>query len=93
MGGIGYATGGIPDGIAQGTCGACFLAEMAGSARSSGKAIYSFCRVNSCYWCYGIYLLVYHYLPDMDHAAEGVVEELVIASDEAKSRFDSPTAF
>ena len=93
MGGIGYATGGIPDGVAQGTCRAGFLAEMAIGTRSSRKAIYSFCRVNSCYWCYGIYLLVYHYLSDVDHAAEGVVEELVIASNEAKSRFDSPTAF
>ena len=93
MGGIGYATGGIPDGVALGTCRAGFLAEMAIGTRSSDKAICSFCRVNGCCRRYGIYLLVYHYLPDVDHAAEGVVEELMIASDEAKSRFDSPTAF
>ena len=64
-----------------------------GTGSSSKAGLNSFYRRYSFCSLYGFYSPVYHYLSEVDHAAEGVVEELVIASDEAKSRFDSPTAF
>ena len=64
-----------------------------GTGSSSKAGLNSFYRRYNFCSLYGFYSPVYHYLSEVDHAAEGVVEELVIASDEAKSRFDSPTAF
>ena len=92
MGGVGNAAGGVPDGVAQGTRGAGFLAEVAVGAGSVGKAIYSFNRLYSFYSIYSIYRFVYHYLPKMHHATEGVVEELVVAADEAEPCLHRPTA-
>ena len=80
VGGVGYAAGGVPDGITQGSRGAGFLAEVALSAGGSSKPMDSICSVYS--FC-SFYRAVYHYFPEVHHAAEGVVYELVVAPDEA----------
>ena len=51
--------------------------------------LYRFYSLNSFY---GFYSPVYHYLSEVDHAAEDVVEELVVTSDEAESRSNRPAA-
>ena len=108
MGGVGNAAGGVPDGVAQGARGAGVFAEVTIGAGSVGKARWCCCgwgcgiaRYSSCYryssyssftLFYILYRFVYHYLSQVHHAAEGVVEELVVASDEAEPRLHRPTA-
>ena len=92
VGGVGYAAGGVPDRVAQGACGTCVLAAAALGAGRVGKARWCFCVCSVFPIVYRLYRSVYHYFPEVHHAAEGVVEELVVASDEAEPRLHRPSS-
>ena len=63
-----------------------------GTGSSSKAGLNSFYRRYNFCSLYGFYSPVYHYLSEVDHAADGVVEELVVTSDEAESRSNRPAA-
>ena len=92
VGGIGYTACGVPDRVAQGAWGTCVLAAMALGAGRVGKARSCFCVCSVFPIIYRLYRSVYHYFPEVHHASEGVVEELVVASDEAEPRLHRPSS-
>ena len=63
-----------------------------GTGSSSKAGLNSFYRRYNFCSLYGFYSPVYHYLSEVDHAADGVVEELVVTSDEAAARGRRPAA-
>ena len=92
VGGVGYTARGVPDRVAQGACGTCVLAAATLGAGCVGKARWCFCVCSVFPIAYRLYRSVYHYFPEVHHASEGVVEELVVASDEAEPRLHRPSS-
>lgn len=79
MGGIGYAHACVPYGVAQGTCGACVQATPAVATTRKYRAR----------GCGNLH--IEHQFARVHHTAEGGVNQLTVAPDEAQACLYAPT--